>query len=146
MPVKERLKEFIKLKNISDRRFCTTVGLSHTYINNIRRTISPEKVQQIKVHYPELNIEWLLTGEGEMLKGKEGIVKEPLANYGRSSTDEKLIEFLMNQNKSLEQIVHDQNEIMKSMQERIRFVESELEHSKNESTAHEKGAGCAAVV
>jgi len=146
MSVKERIKEFANYKRFSDRAFCKEVGLSGTYINSIRTSIQPDKVQLITVRFPELNAGWLLTGEGEMLKNNENRTKEPEVIYGRIGKDDKILDFLMNQNKSLEQIVHDQNEIMKKMQERISSLEAELKEGKNASTAQGAGAGCVAAV
>lgn len=68
MSVKERLIYFLKFNNLSQRKFEIATGLANGYINNIRQSISPEKLQLIASKYPELNTGWLLTGEGEMLK------------------------------------------------------------------------------
>ena len=67
MTVKERLIRFIKYKNLSQKRFEAAVGLSNGYVNNIRRSVTAEKLQLIALRFPELNKSWLLTGEGEML-------------------------------------------------------------------------------
>lgn len=66
--VKERLTEYLKAKRISKSEFGKVVGVSNAYVSAIRKTISTEKIQSIAASYPDLNIEWLLTGEGEMLK------------------------------------------------------------------------------
>ena len=70
--VKERLTAFLTHKNLSHRAFEQSVGLSNGYVNNIRRSIQPSKIQIIAKQYPELNTGWLLTGEGEMLKPGHG--------------------------------------------------------------------------
>lgn len=67
MTVKERLIKFIKYKNLSQKRFEESVGLSNGYVNNIRKSITVEKLQKIALQYPELNKAWLLTGDGSML-------------------------------------------------------------------------------
>ena len=67
MTVKERLREFIKYKEISERAFCRKIGVSSTYVNSIRTSIQPDKLKSITDNYPELNPIWLLTGEGEMI-------------------------------------------------------------------------------
>lgn len=72
--VKQRLIQFIKYKGLSQKRFEISVGLSNGYVNNIRRSITDDKLQKIARCYPELNKSWLLTGEGEMLLPKEGNV------------------------------------------------------------------------
>lgn len=66
--VKERLTEYLKTKRISKSEFGKVIGVSNAYVSAIRKTISTEKIQSIAASYPDLNIEWLLTGEGEMLK------------------------------------------------------------------------------
>lgn len=68
MSVKQRLIEFIKYKNIGQKKFAQTVGVSDGYVNAIRVSIQPNTLHKIVMHYPELNTGWLLTGEGEMLK------------------------------------------------------------------------------
>lgn len=65
--VKQRLIEFIKSKDLSQRRFETIVGLSNGYVNNISSGIGAAKFAEISKHFPDLNRDWLLTGEGEML-------------------------------------------------------------------------------
>ena len=69
--VKERLISFIKYLNTSQGRFEKECGLANGYVNNIRKSITADKLQQIALVYPELNKAWLLTGEGEMLKTEE---------------------------------------------------------------------------
>lgn len=68
MTVKERLIIFIKSLDIGQGAFEKAVGLSNGYVNNIRKSIQPDKLQKIALKFPELNTGWLMTGEGEMLK------------------------------------------------------------------------------
>lgn len=68
MGVKERLREFIKYKKISERAFCREIGVSMSYVNSIRTGIQPDKMKVITEKYPELNPMWLLTGDGEMIQ------------------------------------------------------------------------------
>lgn len=64
--VKERLKLFLREYNISGVDFCESIGVSSGFISGMRKSIQPDKLINIMKSYPELNIEWLLTGEGEM--------------------------------------------------------------------------------
>ena len=68
MTAQERLKLFISYKGISMRKFemaaCVPVG----YVKNIKYTITPDKQEKISSAFPELNLGWLTSGEGNMLR------------------------------------------------------------------------------
>ena len=67
--VKERLIAFISYLGMSKNAFENACGLSTRYVSNISASVSPDKLKQISLKFPELNVEWLLTGQGEMLRG-----------------------------------------------------------------------------
>lgn len=66
--LKERLHYFLEYKNISRGKFGLQIGASRSWANNIGDSLRKAMLDKIKAHYPELNIHWLLTGEGEMIK------------------------------------------------------------------------------
>lgn len=66
--IKERLQMFIKHLNIGQKKFEQSCGLSNGYVNNIRRSITDEKLRMISSAYPELNLSWLMLGDGDMLR------------------------------------------------------------------------------
>lgn len=68
MDVKNRLKKFLQHENLGQKAFEEYCGFANGYVNNIRRSITPTKLQQIALRFPHLNTGWLMTGEGEMLK------------------------------------------------------------------------------
>lgn len=68
MTVKERLTLFAKFKEKSVRAFEIKSNLTVGYVNAIRVSIQPDKIQRIASQYPDLNTEWLITGNGPMLK------------------------------------------------------------------------------
>lgn len=90
MGVKERLKEFIKLQNITTREFEETIGVSNGYVNSISKSIGIDKLTLIIEKYPNLNVEWLFTGNGEPLKGK-GSVGEPIVQNGSTFVAPKVV-------------------------------------------------------
>lgn len=61
--VKERLAIFLKKKKISQSKFEKMCGMSNGYVNNMKSSISPEKLSNVARQFPELNIGWLLVGE-----------------------------------------------------------------------------------
>lgn len=71
--VKERLIAFIDYKGISKNKFEILCGLSKRYVSNISKSISPDVAERISLNFPELNMGWILTGDGEMLKSSPAV-------------------------------------------------------------------------
>ena len=70
--MKERILEFIAYKGISNRAFEISCGFSNGYINSMRKGLGVNKIEDVLRVYPELNKDWLITGEGEMLRTDPG--------------------------------------------------------------------------
>lgn len=66
MSVQERLELFIKSKGLGNYQFEMKVGLSQGYIKRVRNCLHPEKIKRIANVFPDLNIEWMIIGRGEM--------------------------------------------------------------------------------
>lgn len=71
--MKERLKEYLKISRITQREFCDAIGVVHSYLSSINKDIPNKKLLKIKEIYPDLNIEWLVTGVGNMLNTSSGV-------------------------------------------------------------------------
>lgn len=69
--VKSRLIKYLKFKGLSQRGFERTCELPNGYINNIRQSVTPDKMQKILLHFNDLNSGWIFTGEGSMLKDQD---------------------------------------------------------------------------
>lgn len=114
MTTTERLLQFVEYKGISKYEFHKKNGLSNGFLDK-SRAIGTDKCARILENYPEINPEWLITGEGEMIrtsnkkrsqekdlnkdiekalksKNKEEILKNVLLNYYLESP-EKLKDF-----------------------------------------------------
>lgn len=76
LTVGERLDQFIQSKGLGRYQFEMKCGLSQGYIANIRNSPHPDKLKKIANVFPELNIEWLMIGRGEMLHRKESGMKK----------------------------------------------------------------------
>ncbi|MCD8292336.1 MAG: hypothetical protein LUC23_01045 [Prevotellaceae bacterium] len=74
MDVKERLLDFISYKGLNKSRFQRSIGVSGSYIQNIANGIGTDVLRRIEKIYPELNTDWLVSGNGEMLN------KTPMQN------------------------------------------------------------------
>ena len=67
----ERILSLIKLFNISPSDFAEEIGVQRSSISHLisgRNKPSLEFVQRILTRFPEVNTEWLLSGNGAMLK------------------------------------------------------------------------------
>ena len=71
MGVKDRIKAFASYKCLTPKEFEQMCELSNGAFSKINDNIRPKTVDRISIAFPELNREWLLTGNGEMLLPEE---------------------------------------------------------------------------
>lgn len=67
MGIKERIRQLIDFKRLSVMAFEKSVGLSNGYLRNTAN-VSAENCAKILSTYPDISSDWLMTGEGEMLR------------------------------------------------------------------------------
>ncbi len=65
--LRERLKTYLNAKKISFTAFGETLGTSSAFVPNVKKTIGYDKLAIIYQKFPDLNLVWLLIGEGPML-------------------------------------------------------------------------------
>ena len=65
--MKERLVDFLAYKKMSQGKFEQSLGLSRGFVSKVGDSIRANNLKRIEDKYPELNLPWLLTGEGSML-------------------------------------------------------------------------------
>ena len=69
----DRIKDIIKLSGLSDRAFALKCGINQpTLFNQLKgiRAISLDTVLSIYKTFPDVSTNWLLLGEGDMLKSQ----------------------------------------------------------------------------
>lgn len=66
--VKDRIKLFAKQIGMTIQDFEKSISVSNGYVNSISKSIGIDKIELILEKYPNLNIEWVLIGKGEMTK------------------------------------------------------------------------------
>lgn len=74
----DRLNDYIVFKGISLHAFDKSIGTSNGYIGKQiknRASIGGDMLEKISCVYADLNMDWLITGEGEMLRNinKDGL-------------------------------------------------------------------------
>ena len=67
MSTKERFVEYLKIKGIGQTAFEESAGLSRGAIAK-KTGFSADSIEKIASACPDLDINWLVTGEGEMMK------------------------------------------------------------------------------
>lgn len=85
MSVKKRLEQFCEHRGIAIGTFCREARISNSYFSNVRGEMGTAVRGKIKDTFKDLNLNWLLTGEGEMLvvdepKPIQAAVMSPMTN------------------------------------------------------------------
>nr|DAQ26841.1 MAG TPA: LAMBDA REPRESSOR (TRIPLE MUTANT)/DNA COMPLEX-DNA COMPLEX, DOUBLE HELIX, TRANSCRIPTION-DNA.1A [Caudoviricetes sp.] len=119
--VKERIAKYLKDSKIPQSVFCERVGLSKGYLGAMRKSFQPDTINNIIIEFPNLNIEWLLTGKGEMLKRTPSTDADILSLAGKN---EFLITYLQEKDRKIEELLRENARL-----------QMELESAKNSSTA-----------
>lgn len=90
MGIIERIKLFREYLGLGQTAFEVNVGVAKGYFSNVK-TLGSDKIMRIHEKYPTLNIEWLITGDGNMLKDNEYIQRldHPKATE-KSLTDQEV--------------------------------------------------------
>lgn len=65
--VKDRLAAYLAAKKVNKSEFGRRIGVSSSYISSMRKSIQPDKAASIAREFPDLNMSWLMTGDGPML-------------------------------------------------------------------------------
>mgnify|MGYP000846557209 FL=1 len=66
----DRIRQIIEYKEISTRQFCLKIGVANGFLDKVK-DVGSEKVAKILYAFPEINPEWLLMGEGSMLRSPQ---------------------------------------------------------------------------
>jgi repressor LexA len=86
MSVKNRVKDFAESQNLTISAFEKLIKSSNGYVNSISKSIGLDKLELIIENFPNLDIEWLLTGNGSIIKSEKqqeiSAVNESRAEYG----------------------------------------------------------------
>lgn len=111
--VKERLIHYLKYKNIGQNKFEKIAGISNGYISNTKGNIGSNILTKILDVAPDLNKDWLLTGEGEMLNSTEVGVFQRGSPPGYVSLPKEVYEQMLQTIKSQQGVIELLGDVIK---------------------------------
>ena len=134
MNVSDRFLFFLREKKISQKEFCKITGYGVQSLSKfVNGSTSNPGVQLFILtakHFPEVNIKWLMLGEGEMWNAdyvKTGEKKEEIAV---PATGLKFLGKAVDPN-LLKELFETKEQLIVSQQKRIEQLEKELERLKS---------------
>lgn len=69
--LKERVIFFLKFSDVNQAEFGRLSGTSFSYVSSIKKNISIDKIKTLRQINKNLSLDWLLFGEGEMLRDEK---------------------------------------------------------------------------
>jgi transcriptional regulator with XRE-family HTH domain len=129
---KERLLKFLKHKNLNNKQFEDMVGLSRSYISNMRKGIKSETFdQKIAPLFPELNKIWLFYGDGEMILSEterfsENEKKVPFTELRIDDKLNLIFKFISDQNEKIDSLIQENHDIKGKLNDNLYVIQSEL--------------------
>lgn len=67
----QRLQQFLAAENINQAQFADTIEVARASVSHVlagRNNPGYDFLKSIALHYPRLNLDWLMTGSGRMYK------------------------------------------------------------------------------
>lgn len=125
---KERLIEFIEFNNMSIREFERQCHLGNNAVQKIGKKITPAKMSKISQRFPNLNLTWLRTGEGSMIRETLNDIKGEVEELKRDKEHlQKLVGMLEKENAEL----RAENDELRRQLDKKEGAESSLFDSAN---------------
>jgi hypothetical protein len=141
--VKDRLSAFIEYLGLSTSAFEKRCGLSNGYVRNIKGNLGGKKLEDILNEFPQLNRNWLLFGEGSMLKDSENQPQNvTIVQPEEQGMIDKLFFLVESQRKDIETLI----QLVKNKDEKIEELLDELSARKKEGATSAASSSSASAV
>lgn len=101
-PIKERILQFIEYKDITKKDFCDVTGISYANLKgkSLFSEIGGNQIGEILSTYGEISSDWLLTGNGNMIKSYNQVA----ANEPKKAYQEKGCPLCAEKDKRIQQL------------------------------------------
>lgn len=97
-PIKQRILQFADTLNVSKREFYLQIGVSRGTLES-KTGITEDVLAKFIAAFPDVSIEWLIQGKGDMLINKTETQRED--SVTERSHIQELIQIIQNQAKAL---------------------------------------------
>lgn len=91
----KRLLQFLQAENISQAQLADTLSVARGSVSHIlsgRNRPGFDFIESLLLHYPSLNLDWLITGKGRMYR-EDGETQEPVLSATTGSKVSKITIF-----------------------------------------------------
>ncbi len=123
MKPKDRLRLYIKHIESNPRAFEISIGVNNGTVGKINTSIKFDILERISKKYPDLNLEWLQIGTGEMLKD---------ANPEFDSLENDLVRRILNNSLMIAELdKRDANLELKIMERSADQIQTNLKMNSN---------------
>lgn len=131
MCIIERIYQLIDYKKDSVYKISKEIGVSNGYFSKTKAkngSVGGDIIEKIVNYYTDVNVEWLITGEGPMLKQEQ--------KSQTNTPDDKYLKLLEEHNKTLKEQLKDKEEKEALYKEKIQ----ELQQRMQTNTLYQSGA------
>lgn len=125
--IKERLIHILEIKNISRNKFYQDTGVAYGILSQ-KNELKCDTLVKFITYFPDVNIEWILLGKGEILRKDGENLSENVENFVVS---EKIFREILEENQKLNR--------------EIGRLEAEIERLKKAAAPGAGNAECAAA-
>ncbi len=90
MSTKKKILQYLEFKDISQGKFCRKIGVSNGFLGSGKH-IGSEKLKIIRDNYIDLNMNWLIYDEGEMIIKENVFINDYEVVYDKFAKDKVTI-------------------------------------------------------
>lgn len=151
-PIKQRILLFLSDRGVTPYEFYKNTGVTRGILTQ-NNGISEDNISRFLAYFPEVNIEWLMTGKGEMLKTKhtpEALIpeNEPIPsnkdNKNETIKQESPINILLSIIREKDDKLQEQAEEIGRLRERVEQLEC-IKETKERPVSGAQSSGLADV-
>lgn len=127
--IKERVLRIAESKNIRKTDFFKDLGLSYANFKGVQKTtaLNSDAVVTILARYPDIEPEWLITGQGEMFRQGSTVARDKADMYQEPVVINEIEHTLID---ALKLVIATQEKTIQSLEKQVAALEREVKSRK----------------